>query len=114
MLACGSYALRRYQHGVYLLPAWEAEPPDDMVTLTPGASRAVPGVGILSVRPCERDGLRLNAGEIVRVSWRHGGESCRLPGRAGTRSLKSVLQELRERPKAGPTLVASQVEPQRP
>jgi tRNA(Ile)-lysidine synthase len=94
VLACGSYTLRRHQDGIFLLPVWDAEPPDKSIALVPRESRAVPGVGVLSLRPCAREGLRLGAGEQLTVSWRRGGESCRLPGRAGRRDLKSVLQEL--------------------
>jgi tRNA(Ile)-lysidine synthase len=101
-LACGSYTLRRYQGGVFLLPVWDAAPPAGEMALAPGETCDVAGVGILSVRPClhssQRPGLRFSAGEQLTVAWRKGGESCRLPGRAGSRSLKSVLQELQVPP----------------
>jgi len=92
-LACGSYTLQRYRDGVFLVPVRDAVPPAEGIALAPGESRDVPGVGRVVLRSCAHDGLWLPAGEPLTVSWRHGGERCRLPGRAGRRSLKAIMQE---------------------
>lgn len=93
MLECGSYALRRYRDGIYLVPDFGVPPPAQSLELLPGASRAVPGVGIVSLQRAAGEGLWLSPGEQLAISWRQGGERCRLPGRIGSRSLKMLLQE---------------------
>ena len=93
-LACGTYTLQRYREGVYLVPDFIAAPPAESLDLAPGKGREVPGVGTVSLQRSGGDGLWLAAGEQLTLSWRRGGERCRLPGRSGSRSLKSLLQEL--------------------
>ncbi|MEZ5571867.1 MAG: tRNA lysidine(34) synthetase TilS [Halioglobus sp.] len=92
-LNCGSYKLQRYQRGVFMVPLWDCGPPTESIGLAPGESCDVPGVGILAMRPAAHNGLCLPAGTRLTVSWRRGALRCRLPGRAGQRSLKAVLQE---------------------
>ena len=70
-----------------------APPPAVPLDLAPGTSRAVPGVGTVSLQRAAGDGLRLVPGERLTLHWRQGGERCRLPGRSGSRSLKNLLQE---------------------
>ncbi len=53
----------------------------------------MPGVGIVSLQRAAGEGLWLAPGEQLTISWRQGGERCRLPGRIGSRSLKTLLQE---------------------
>jgi tRNA(Ile)-lysidine synthase len=43
--------------------------------------------------PTPADGLRLAPGERLEIAWRSGGERCRPWGRAGSASLKKLLQE---------------------
>jgi len=92
-LACGTYTLQRYRDRVYLLPEFGAPPPTESLALVPCASRAVPGVGTVSLQRGYGAGLWLVPGEQLTLRWRQGGERCRLPGRSGSRSLKALLQE---------------------
>ena len=92
-LACGTYALQRYRDGVYLLPDFVAPAPARTLDLVPGGSHKVPGVGTVSLHRSDDDGLWLAPGEQLAVGWRTGGERCRLPGRAQSQSLKTLLQE---------------------
>ena len=92
-LDCGSYALQRYRDAVYLEPGPVALPPGEAVSLAPGESLTVVGVGTLSLEPRSADGLQLSPGECLTVRWRQGGERCRLPGRSGSRRLKGLLQD---------------------
>jgi tRNA(Ile)-lysidine synthase len=93
VLACGAYTLQRFRSGIYLLPDFDAPPPAQSLDLVPGASCAVDGVGIVSLQRATGDGVWLAPGEQLTLSWRQGGERCRLPGRIGSRSLKTLLQE---------------------
>jgi tRNA(Ile)-lysidine synthase len=92
-LDCGSYALRRYRDTVYLEPASVAPAAGKVVCLVPGERCDIPGVGTLSLERQSADGLHLLPAEQLTVRWRTGGERCRLAGRAGSRSLKTLLQE---------------------
>jgi tRNA(Ile)-lysidine synthase len=91
-LDCGEYALRRFRDGVYL-EAPVAAPDSRELQLLPGERLAVPGVGTVGVQQGDNGTLALLPGEQLTVRWRKGGERCRLPGRDGTRSLKTLLQE---------------------
>jgi len=93
-LACGAYTLQRYRDRVYLLPEFDVPPPAASLPLAPGARRVVPGVGIVDLRRACGAGLALAPGELPALRWREGGERAALLGRAGSRSLKAVLQEL--------------------
>jgi tRNA(Ile)-lysidine synthase len=93
-LECGSYTLQRYREGVYRLPDITAPVPARSIELVPVAGCKVPGVGIVSLQRTECDGFSLVPGEQLSLGWRQGGERCRLPGRSGSRSLKTLLQEL--------------------
>ncbi len=92
-LVCGSCCLQRYRDAVYLITNIIAPPPAVPLDLAPGTSRAVPGVGTVSLQRAAGDGLLLVPGDRLTISWRQGGERCRLPGRSGSRSLKNLLQE---------------------
>jgi tRNA(Ile)-lysidine synthase len=92
-LDCGSYALQRYREVIYLEPEPVVLPTAECY-LSAGESVAVPGVGILTVQPVRTGGISLLPGERLVVRWRQGGERCQLPGRAGSRSLKTLMQEL--------------------
>ena len=91
-LVCGSYGLQRYHDAVYRLPDLLAPPAASSFALAPGASVKVPGVGTVSLVRSDGDGLRLMPEEQLTLSWRQGGERCCLPGRAGSRSLKGLMQ----------------------
>jgi tRNA(Ile)-lysidine synthase len=90
-LDSGSYVLQRFRDAVYLLPADVA--PAQQLNLVPGERCVVPGVGALRVQPGANAALALLPEEQLTVRWRRGGERCRLPGRAGSHSLKTLLQE---------------------
>jgi len=92
-LAWGTCVLQRYREGIYLLPDFVAPAPTQSLDLEPGMRREVPGVGTVSLQRSVREGLSLAPGEQLALGWRKGGERCRLPGRAGSRSLKTLLQE---------------------
>jgi tRNA(Ile)-lysidine synthase len=92
-LACGTYNLQRYRDGVYRLPLFVVPPPTAALELAAGSSRAVPGVGTVSLQRAAGDGMQLAPGDRLTLTWRQGGERCRLPGRAGSHSLKTLLQE---------------------
>ncbi len=91
-LDCGEYALRRFRDAVYLEPV-DVTPVVGDLHLLPGERRAVPGLGTVGVLQGANGTLALLPGEQLTVRRRQGGEHCRLPGRAGSRSLKTLLQE---------------------
>lgn len=91
-LDCGDYALRRFRDGVYLEPEDVAPAPGEL-RLLPGEMCAVAGVGVVGAQQGASGMLALLPGEQLTVRWRKGGERCRLPGRAGSHSLKTLLQE---------------------
>lgn len=93
VLACGAYSLQRYREAIYLLPDFSAPPPEVELEVAPGSRNDVPGVGAVSLRASVDDGLWLAPGETLTLRWRRGGERCRLPGRAGSRALKTLLQD---------------------
>lgn len=92
-LHCGSYVLQRYRDGVYLLPQAAAPAASEVFELALGECLEVAGVGVVSLQSAAADGLCLAPGERLLVGWRQRGESCRLPGRSGSRSLKDLMQE---------------------
>jgi tRNA(Ile)-lysidine synthase len=92
-LACGAYTLQRYRDGIYRVPEFDDLPPSASLILAPGTHRSVPGVGTVSLQRAIGPGLSLAPGEQLTLRWRQGGERCYLPGRAGSRSLKTLLQE---------------------
>lgn len=92
LLTWQGYALRRFGDGVFLLPP-ARERDAGGAQLAPGTSLQFGG-GQLSLVPAGHDaGIRLPQGSALTVHWRRGGERCRLPGRAGSRRLKTLLQE---------------------
>lgn len=92
-LQCSAFTLQRFAEAVYLLPDAAGEALCDPFSLGPGEVYTVPGVGELALEPTDSDGLSLAAGERLEVAWRRGGERCRPRGRAGSASLKKLLQE---------------------
>lgn len=92
-LACGGYSLQRYREAVYIVPVWDGPAPTGAVSLSTGSPLRLPGVGALSLQSAQENGLSLRPGDSLRLHWRRGGERCRLPGRAGSRRLKTLLQE---------------------
>jgi len=92
-LACRAFTLQRYRDAVYLLPAPASPPPADALALAPGATLAVPGVGDIGLVPATGEGFLLPVGEGIQLRWRQGGERCRPVSRAGSGSLKQLLQE---------------------
>lgn len=92
-LVSGTYSLQRYRDGVYLLPEFFAAAPSGKLVLERGERLEVPGVGAISLQPSSGDGLELVPGERLEIHWRQGGERCRLPGRDGSQSLKTLMQD---------------------
>lgn len=88
--------VRRYRDALYLLPPTRAF--DASVKLNWDGRTALPlpdGNGILSAVTSNEGGIALEAWRKARivVRYRHGGETCRLPGRTGNHALKKLLQE---------------------
>ena len=92
-LECSAYILQRYRQAVYLLPDLEELCCTAAVTLAPGENLDLPGVGAVALQPAATDGLLLAPGERLELAWRRGGERCKPVGRAGSNSLKKLLQE---------------------
>ncbi len=93
-LHCSAYVLQRFRDGLYLLPGIEGGAPGDhSLSLAIGESLALPDGGRLWLAPAPGEGLRLAPGEQLEITWRLGGERCRPRGRAGSASLKKLLQE---------------------
>jgi tRNA(Ile)-lysidine synthase len=94
LLQCSAYALQRHRDALYLLPGFAADDPLEPLRLQPGEARQLPGPGgRFLLAPTPADGLRLAPGERLEIAWRSGGERCRPRGRAGSASLKKLLQE---------------------
>jgi tRNA(Ile)-lysidine synthase len=89
-----SYSLQRYREGIYLLPEFAGMCPTVALKLTQGERQSLPGVGTVSLLPAVDAGVWLAPGEQLTLQWRQPGLRCRLPGRAGSRELKALLQEL--------------------
>jgi tRNA(Ile)-lysidine synthase len=92
-LECSAFTLQRYRDAVYLLPDDHEACCTDSFSLATGEIYDVPGVGRVSLEPAATDGLVLAPGERLTVAWRQGGERCKPLGRAGSSSLKKLLQE---------------------
>jgi tRNA(Ile)-lysidine synthase len=92
-LTCSAYSLQRYREVVYLLPEVVKVAVAPTSSLTAGASLEIAGVGRVSLVRASGEGLMLAPGERLQLRWREGGERCHLPGRAGSASLKKLLQE---------------------
>ena len=93
LLAWRGQSLRRFGEGVFLLPCIN-ERDKAGTRLAPGGDLLLADGGRLQLEPArEKPGLLLAQGEALTVEWRHGGERCRLPGRAGNRRLKTLLQD---------------------
>jgi tRNA(Ile)-lysidine synthase len=91
-LSSASYALQRYREALYLLPDLQCAAPAVFINLGCGESAFIPGVGTVSLEQTKGAGLQLSADDVLRVSWRSGGEECRLMHREGSSSLKKLLQ----------------------
>jgi tRNA(Ile)-lysidine synthase len=92
-LECSAFTLQRYRDAVYLLPDDNGVCCPDSFSLATGEIYDVPGVGRVSLEPTATDGLSLAPGERLALAWRQGGERCKPLGRAGSNSLKKLLQE---------------------
>ena len=92
-LECSAFTLQRYRDAVYLLPDEHGACCTEAFSLTTGEIFDVPGVGRVSLQPVAADGLSLAPGERLVLAWRRGGERCKPLGRAGSNSLKKLLQE---------------------
>lgn len=92
-LECSAYTLQRYRDAVYMLPDTHGACCTDSFSLTTGEIYDVPGVGRVGLEPAATDGLALAPGERLELAWRRGGERCKPLGRAGSNSLKKLLQE---------------------
>jgi tRNA(Ile)-lysidine synthase len=91
-LNSGSYRLQRYKEAIYLLPE-DPGPVDQELAIAPGGVIEIPGVGRISLRRTESEGIWLAADESLSLQWRDCGERCRLAGHKRSKSLKKVLQE---------------------
>ena len=91
-LDSGSYRLQRYRERLFLLPALDGRP-DDALAFAPGEIKDIPGVGRVSLKRCEGEGIWLAADEQLQLRWRDGGERCRPAGSKRSKSLKKILQE---------------------
>ncbi|MBM68280.1 MAG: tRNA lysidine(34) synthetase TilS [Haliea sp.] len=93
LLAWRGHRLCRFGAGVFLLPTGGERSPAG-AQLFPGGTLALAGGGQLRLLPAGRQsGLRLPPGSALTLQWRRGGERCRLPGRAGNRRVKTLLQD---------------------
>jgi tRNA(Ile)-lysidine synthase len=92
-LVSGDCILQRYCDAVYAVPIWADAAPTAPVSIAVGSQNRVPGVGAVSLQSAGEDGLALSPGEALTLHWRDGGERCRLPGRSGSRRLKTLFQE---------------------
>ena len=88
----GDWMLQRFGPALYLLPA-TLPSLEAGRTVAPGQHLSL-ATGSLTLLPATTGaGLRLQAGERLQIRSRSGGERLRLPGRAGHRSLKKLLNE---------------------
>lgn len=92
LLDTGSYCLQRYRDAIYLLPRRDSEP-EEVLTLAPGETRQIEGVGEVSLQRCAGPGIWLAADEETEIRWRRGGERARSAGGRRSASLKKWLQE---------------------
>ena len=90
-LDAGSYVLRRYRDGLYLVPRL-CETPPARQPITPGETLTLQGIGRISLERSE-EGFWLAADEVLELRFRRGGERCRPVGRNRSASLKKLLQE---------------------
>ncbi len=90
LVAWSDYQVRRFQGCLYHLDQrWQA--PVDRCRWRPDKPLQL-DFGVLTATVVTGGGLRLPAGGTLEVGFRQGGERLRLPGRAGSRSLKKLLQ----------------------
>ena len=92
-LQCSAYSLQRYRGAVYRLPEALGYVPPESLNMLPGEVYEVPGVGRVALDATDGPGLRLEDGQALELAWRSGGERCHPVGRAGSNSLKKLLQE---------------------
>ncbi|QKT04897.1 tRNA lysidine(34) synthetase TilS [Ectothiorhodospiraceae bacterium 2226] len=90
----GQVEVRRFRDRLYATPSLPPHQPTWRVAWDLRAPLELPGGGRLTVQTVRGAGLRVGALEAgVTVGFRRGGEACALPGRAGTRPVKKLLQE---------------------
>jgi tRNA(Ile)-lysidine synthase len=92
-LQTGGFLLRRYGEAVYLSRSEGTRPALEGLSLAPGHSCDVAGVGVFALVPATGPGIALAAGEVLELVWRRGGERCKPLGRAHSQTLKKLLQE---------------------
>jgi tRNA(Ile)-lysidine synthase len=92
-LECSAYTLQRFRDAVFLLEEPPGSATCEPFQLAPGEVYALPGAGRLGLEASSAQGLQLDADERLQVQWRQGGERCKPRGRAGSTSLKKLLQE---------------------
>ncbi|MFK7976538.1 MAG: tRNA lysidine(34) synthetase TilS [Halioglobus sp.] len=92
LLVCASYVLQRYRDAVFLLP-----PPAtslETANLLPGQTLALHGGDSVSLIPAPTKGFWLKDDESVQIHWRAPKQRFALVGRQGSRTLKSLYQDL--------------------
>ncbi len=94
------WSVRKYRDRLYLLdmglPDMPAPPP--AINWRPDTQLRLPDGAVLSAKQVVGEGLKVEVGEPLRVSFREGGERCKPAGRAGSNSLKNLFQEYRLEP----------------
>ncbi len=90
LLAWNGYQLRRYRNVLYAIPVLPT-PPHARHSWQPLQPLRLSGMGQLSARRVQGDGLRLQT--QLEVRFRRGGERCHPPGSTHSRPLKKLLQE---------------------
>lgn len=93
VLNSGRYVLQRYREVVYVVPPFAAEPPVDCV-LRPGEAAELAELGCFSLVASTGSGYALKVADTPRLTWGERNQRVRLVGRDGSRTLKSVFQEL--------------------
>ncbi len=103
--------LRRFKQQLYLMPALTLFDSQQVLHWDSSEPIAIPGIG--SLHATKLPGARLP--NVLHVCFRQGGETCHVPGRQGSHTLKNLFQEhnippwLRDRTpiiKAGQDIVA--------
>ncbi|MCO6411114.1 MAG: tRNA lysidine(34) synthetase TilS, partial [Thiogranum sp.] len=86
--------VRRYRDELYLMAPLPAHDPAVRVPIDFSESLTLEiAAGVLSVRKCRGDGLRVPAAARTEVAFRRGGESLQPAGRSHHHTLKHLFQE---------------------
>ena len=89
---------RRFNGRLFLLPSGWSEQVLEACKWRPESLLKLADGSALSTKQTKEQGLKLLPGEQLLVRFRSGGERCRPAGRAGSSSLKKLLQEYRLEP----------------